>query len=174
MFGLFKKRKGKHPTGAELAEEGLKQVAIAIKKGLISLQQGKVFNDIYAHADSPAGVPRLTYVMFSPSVQNQVIARCVILFDRTQGDIPVWQIDWAVLDQYRGKKFGISVAAKALAEFASGMKGKMTKGFFIEAVVDEGNEASKKIARAILGNEEVIFNKATGSNVHSFLRQFDA
>ena len=139
---------------------------------MITLEQGKVHKDIYVHADSPAGTPRITYVMFSPSIQNQVIARCVVLFDRSQAGVPVWQIDWAVVEQYRGKGFGASVAIKALTEFTNGMKGRLANGFFVEAAVDEGNEASKKIAKSLLGNEEVIFNNDTSLNVHSFIKRF--
>ena len=172
MFGMFKKKK---PilSGAELAEEGLRQVAIAIKNSAIDLEQGRVFDDIYVHADKPDGKPRITYVMFSPSIQNQVLARCAIILDRVQGKTPVWQIDWAVEKAYRGQGFGMSVAAKALAEFTNGMRGKLENGFIIEAVVDEGNESSNRIARSLIGNEQVIFNKKTSSNVHSFLRRFN-
>lgn len=174
MFGLFKTKKTKQLSGAELAEEGLKQIAIAIKNSAIDIEQGRVSRDIYMHADSPAGTPRITYIMFSPTIQNQVIARCVILFDRVQNGIPIWQIDWAVLSEYRNKKFGAAVAQKALMEFISGMSGKLKSGFFIEAIVDEDNEASKKIARALIGGEEIIFNKTTNANVHSFLKKFNA
>lgn len=171
MFGFFGKKK--LPNGAELAEEGLRQIAIAIKEGSITLERGRIFDDIHVHGDMPNGISRITYVMFSPSVQNQVIARCVILHDRTQNGMPIWQIDWAVLNQYRGKGVGTSVATKALTEFTSGMKGILKAGFFVEAVVEEGNEASKKIARELLGNEKVIINKVTGAHVHNFLKRFN-
>lgn len=170
----FLKKKSKQMTGAQLAEEGLRQIAIAIKNKSISLQRGRISEDIYAHADSPNGNLRLTYVMFSPSVQNQVISRCVILFDRTEGHTPIWQMDWAVLDQYRSQGFGLAIAAKSLMEFTNGMKGKLAHGYAIEVVVDEGNEASLKIARAVLGGEEVLPNKVANTNVHSFLKKFSA
>jgi len=173
MFGLFAK-KNKQQTGAELAEEGLKQISIAIKNKSIFLEKGRIFDDIYVHLDKPLGVPRTAYVVFSPSVQNQVIARCVIIFDRVQDGIPTFQIDWAVLPQYRKQNWGTTVATKALTEFASGMGKAMPTGFHIEAVVDENNETSKKIARSLIGGEEILFNKQTQSNVHSFLKKFPA
>lgn len=128
MLGIFKKKK---TSGAELSEEGLKQVSTAINNNLISLEQGRIFDDIYVHADTPNGRPRITYVMFSPSIQNQAIARCAIVLDRIQGDTPVWQIDWAVLKQHRGQGYGMSVAAKALAEFINGMRERQAHGFII-------------------------------------------
>ncbi|EMG51209.1 hypothetical protein WYI_23495 [Ochrobactrum sp. CDB2] len=168
----FLKKKSKTMSGAELAEEGLRQIAIAIQNNSISLQQGRVCEDIYAHADRPNGNPRFTYVMFSPTVQNQVVGRCVILLDRLQGQMPIWQMDWAVLGQYRNQGYGLAIAAKALIEFTNGMKGKLGHGYAIEAVVDQCNEPSVKIARAILGGEQVLSNKEGDTPVHSFLKQF--
>ena len=172
MFGLFGKKN--HMSGEDLAEEGLRQVSIAIKNKAISLQLGKVFDDVYAHADTPNGSPRLTYVMFNPTSGSEVVARCVILLDRAQSGVPIWQIDWAVLRAHRGKGYGKSIASKALGEFTNGMKGKFQSGYAIEAIVDDGNEASKKIASSLLGGEKVLFNKETGRNVHSFLKMFRA
>jgi len=171
MFGLFTK-KARQLTGAELAEEGLKQIAIAIKDSSISLEKGRIFDDVYVHADRPLGVSRVAYVMFSPSVQNQVIARCALVFDRPRDGVPSFQIDWAVLPQYRKNNWGTTVATKALAEFTSGMKTGLPGGFYIEAIVDEENEASKKIGRSLLGGEKILFNEQTHSNVHNFLKKF--
>lgn len=103
-----------------------------------------------------------------------MIARCVILFDRVQGVLPIWQIDWAVLSAYRGDGVGKSIATKALGEFVNGFKGKLRTGFAVEAVVDEDNEASKAIARSLLGGEQVILNPKTQQNVLSFLKRFSA
>lgn len=161
-------------SGAELAEEGLRQVSIAIKGRKISLQKGKIFNDIYLYGDNPNGVPRLTYVAFDPAESGEVIARCVILLDRQQHGIPIWQIDWAVLRSHQGRGYGKDITSKALSEFTNGMKGKFQSGLAIEAIVDDDNVASKKIASSLLGGEEVLFNKETGRNVHSFLKTFRA
>ena len=171
MLGMFR-RKEKPLTGAEMAEEGLRLVSLAAAKGEIQFQQGRVHADIFAHLDSPGGVSRLTYVMVSPTVQNQVIARCVIAMNRAERDVPIWQMDWAVLEAYRRQSFGLTIAVKSLLEFTNGMQGRFKNGYAIEAVVDEGNEASLKIARAVLADEKVIPNPHTGINVHSFLRFF--
>ena len=181
MFGFFKKTKKKELeeikklsklTGQELAEEGLNQIALAIKAGSVNIQPGKIFNDIYAHGDTPAGVPRFTYVMFSPTVQNEVIARCTIIYDSQKDGVGCWQIDWAVLEQYRGKNWGGTIAKKALTEFVNGMQRIYPDGFIIEAIVDQDNEASKKIASSLIGDEEIVLNKSTGRNVHSYLLRF--
>lgn len=156
-------------SGAEMTEEGLKQVSIAIRSGAIELQKGQHSSDIFAHADTPMGTPRITYVMFNPLDKSEVIARCVLIFDRLRDEIPVWQIDWAVLSKLRGKGFGSKIARNAITEFCGGMLPKSKDGFFIEAVVDEGNAPSICIARKLIGNEEVIFNESTGANVYSYM-----
>lgn len=160
-------------TGAELAEEGLRQIALAIKNNAIKIEPGRVYEDIYAHGDKPEGVARFTYVMFSPTVKNEVIARCTIIFDSMREDVATWQVDWAVAEGYREKNWGKTIAMKALTEFCNGMQGKLSSGFAVEAVIDEGNEGSIKIANGLIGNEEIIFNHDTGKNVHTFLRHFD-
>lgn len=172
MFSFFGKKN--NISGAELAEEGLRQVSIAIKNRKISLQKGNVFTDIYAYGDNPNGAPRLTYVAFDPAESGEVVARCVILFDRQQHGIPIWQIDWAVLRSCQGRGYGKDITSKALIEFTSGMKGKFQSGLAIEAVVDGDNVASRKIASSLLGGEEILLNKETGRNVHSFLKTFRA
>ncbi|MEE5107212.1 hypothetical protein V2J92_21950 [Pseudomonas alliivorans] len=58
-------------------------------------------------------------------------------------------------------------------EFCNGMQGKFPGGFAIKAVVDEGNEASIKIADVLIGNEKAIFNKDIERNVHTFLHHFE-
>lgn len=71
-------------------------------------------------------------------------------------------------DNYQVKDSDLG-CCKIAMEFTNGMKGKLDRGYAIEAVVDQGNDASLKIARAVLGGEEG-FAKCKNSNtkVHSF------
>lgn len=172
MFGIFKK-KAVQQTGAEMAEEGLMEIASAVKNGSISLEQGRIFKDIYVHVDSPNDTPRLSYVFVSPTDRTKVIARCVILLDRAIGSVPVWQIDWAVNKLERGKGLGRSIAEKSLAEFTSGMKGKFKNGYFIEAVVDYDNRPSNKIADRIIGNGKDVKDPSSGLVSKNYIRRFE-
>ncbi|MBB6600650.1 hypothetical protein [Luteimonas sp. MC1825] len=175
MFGIFSRTKAKPPSGSEMSENGLRLVADAIAKNAIQLEQGRIYPDIYVHADEPDGGLRITYLMFSSSVQNQLIARSAFCLSRAQQGIPIWQIDCAVLAQYRGEGFGTAIATKSLAEFVGGMSKHSENGFVVEAVVDdEKNEAALQIARNLIGGEEVLFDKSKGVNVHSFIRKFAA
>ena len=137
MFGFFRKKK--QPTGAELAEEGLRVVAMAIKNKHISVDEGNIFDDIYVHADMPNNIPRFTYVMFSDKSNKYVIARCAIVFNKADTTNTIWQIDWAVAENYRSKGIATSLVEKSLVEFESGMRGKFPHGIIIEAVVDTEN-----------------------------------
>lgn len=172
MFGLFGKKKSKALTGAELAEEGLTQIAIAIAGRKITLEPGRIFDDVYVHADAPQGVRRTSYVMFSPTVENEVIAKCSIIHVGAHDGTPKFQIDWAVHPLYRRKNWGKSIAAKALKEFTTGMAGRLPTGFLIEAVVDEDNAPSKTIARTLIGDEMILFNEQTSAKVCSYVKSF--
>lgn len=172
VFGIFKK-KVVQQSGAEMAEEGLMQIASAVKNGSISLEQGRVFKDIYVHADRPNGTPRISYVITSPSDRTNVIGRCVVLVDRAIGNTPVWQIDWAVDKRERGKGLGRKIVEKSLAEFTSGMKGKFKDGYFIEAVVDSGNIPSNRIAELFIGGRKEVKDPSSGMTSNSYLKRFE-
>ncbi|CUY43286.1 Uncharacterised protein [Serratia marcescens] len=160
------------PTGAEISEAGLYAIADAIDNNLISLETGRLCDDIYVHADTPQGKVRLSYVMFSPTVQNEVIAMSAFVVTGQSNGKPHFQVDWAVLPGYRGKGFGKAVASKALNEFINGMLPHSENGLIVEAVVDAGNEASISVARKLLGGEEVSINPDTEKTTHSFLKVF--
>ncbi len=170
MSNLLNNHNDRVITGAELAETGLSVIADAIKNELISLEVGRIFDDIYVHADRPEGVVRISYVMFSPTVQNEVIARCSFVHTGESKGLPHFQVDWAVLSHYKSKGFGKAIAFKALSEFISGMLPHSENGFIVEAVVDAGNEVSMSIARQLIGGEEILTKPDTGMNAHSFLK----
>lgn len=173
MFGLFKRKKKVFDSGAELASTGLKNISDAIDNDLIELEQGRLFDDIYCHFDNPNGTVRVSYVMFSPSVQNEVIARCAIILDRHFNEVGVWTIDWAVRTEYRGQGFGRTIATKAIQEFTNGMKAHMSNGIYLEAIVSVTNISSNKIASRLLGNAETITNSKTQEVVNNYLLKFD-
>lgn len=171
MFGFFKKKEVRQ-SGAEMALEGLNQIAYAVKNRSISLEPGRIFRDILVHADSPNGTPRISYVIVSPSDKSKVIARCVVLLDRSIGNAPVWQIDWAVANLERGKGLGRSIAEKSIEEFSSGMNGKLKDGYFIEAVVDSGNMPSNRIAESLIGGRKDFKDPLTGKTVNNYIKRF--
>lgn len=173
MFGIFGKKQIQQ-SGEELAEEGLKAIATAVRNGDISLEQGRLFGDIYLHADAPEGTPRLSYVTISASNSKKVVGRCVLLLDRSVGNAPVWQIDWAIDANERGKGLGKAFVEKSLAEFNSGMKGKFKAGYFIEAVVDPGNSASNKIAERLIGGLQKVKDTRSGRISNNYAKKYEA
>lgn len=157
MFDFFKKKK-KEPqlTGSEMALLSLSHLTKAIKNGEIDLQQGKIFEDIYLHVDKPEGQFRFTYVMFSSTEKNKPIAKLSCIMRSVHENAPLWDVDWAVAPEYQGKNWGLTIAYKASEEFKNGMKGKYPNGFWLEAIVDDDNAASKIIASRIIGGLEVL------------------
>lgn len=143
---------------------------MAVKSGSVTLEKGRVSPDLYAHLDTPNGSPRFTYVMLSPNDKMKVIARCVLLLDRVEGNRSVWQIDWAVSGPERSKGVGRRLVEQSLVEFEAGMKGKLEGGYFIEAIVDAGNIASNKIGNVCIGGKEAL-KDPSGAPVNSYLKR---
>jgi len=171
MFSFFRSKKD---SGAEMAVIGLNNIKDAVLNNLIELEPGKIYDDIYLHVDNPNGTVRLTYLMLSPTVQNEVIARCAIILNRKENNIGVWQVDWAVDDDYKGQGFGYTVAKKAMDEFIEGMAGKTDGGFYFEAVVSIYNKPSNSIALKTLGNCKEIINVKTKEKVNSYMKFIDS
>lgn len=169
MFSIFKKKEIKQ-SGMEMAEEGLQHIALAVKSGSVALEKGRLSPNLYAHLDTPNGTPRITYVMLSPGDETKVIARCVLLLDRTEGNRSVWQMECAVLGPERSKGVGRRLVEQSLVEFEAGMKGKLKSGYFIEAIVDDGNIASNKIANFCIGGKEKV-KDPSGASVNSYLKR---
>ncbi|MBE8578453.1 hypothetical protein [Vibrio sp. OPT18] len=169
MFGFFKRSKRQRDFGSEMAITGLENISDAIDKNSIELEPGRMFDDVYSHFDKPDGVPRVTYVMFSPSIKNEVIARCAIILERSIDGVGVWSIDWAVKDSYRGQGFGTAIATKASLEFTNGMKPQIQNGFYFEAIVSKNNLASNQIASKLLGNVKTITNPETKEIVNNYM-----
>lgn len=154
-----------------MASLSLRHLANAIKNNEIELQQGRIFEDIYVHLDKPEGNFRFTYVIFSPHEQNKPIAKLSCIIRGIHEGAPLWDVDWAVDPEYEGKKWGLTVAYKGTEEFKSGMKGKNPNGFWLEAIVDDENEASKIIASRVIGGLEVL-KSSNGSNVFNYRNRF--
>lgn len=170
MFNIFKKKEPQL-TGAEMALLSLQRLTSAINNREISLQQGKLSPDIYAHLDRPDGGLRLTYVMFSPTEQNKPIAKVALIMRHIYENAPLFDIDWAVAPSYQRKNWGLTIAHKALAEFKHGMKGKQQNGFWLEAIVEHDNEASKRIASRLIGGLQILKNDKN-EDVYNYRNHF--
>jgi len=152
-------------TGSEMALLSLSHLATALKNGEISLERGRIFDDIYLHVDKPQGQTRFTYLMFSPTEKNKPIAKFSCISRGVHKNAILFDVDFAVAPEYQGRNFGSTIAYKASEEFKNGMKGKMTDGFWLEAIVDDDNTASKRISSKIIGGLEIL---ETGKNKKVF------
>ena len=155
-------------NNSETALEAFKYLRLAVERGLISFSQCSLYEDLFFCVDSPNDIPRFTYVIFDSQNPNMVIAQCVIVFSHWISEhTRKWHIGWCVDESFRNKGFGLDIATKALDQFSNY---KQVQGDYNEASVDQGNLASLKISKKLIGSEEVLFNEETGLNVHSFLK----
>lgn len=79
-----------------------------------------------------------------------------------------WSIGWCVHPDYRNQNLGMTISELALKEFENKMGPNLPSDFYIEACVDAGNIASKKIAKKLIGNEENV----NGKEAYSYLREY--
>ena len=121
----------------------------AYSQGLIKLHHGEINPDIMVHMDEPApNVRRLTYVIIEEGV---VIAlACLAPTDPLDGKM-AFQIAYAVLPQHRRKGLGRKVSEAAIAEIDYGFRRNNIPAFYIEASVDDENEASHRLAKSLFG-----------------------
>lgn len=157
--------KGKNQV---MAEKAFQEFSNAFDKKTIDLHQCSNSKDMYVHADQPNGVFRFTYAILSEE-KKAVMAIAIIHFSkRFEDDESKWSIGWYVHPDYRNKKLGQTITQLALEEFEKNMRIQLPSNFYIEAVVDAQNIASRKIAEKLIGNEEAVNNKES----YSYLKKF--
>ena len=127
----------------------LKAFQGAYSQGLTPLQAGTLHPNVMVHMDEPApGVMRFTYVILDAA--NVIALACLAPTDPLEGKM-AFQIAYAVLPQHRKKGLGRKVSEAAIAEIEHGFRRNNIPAFYIEASVDDDNEASHRLAQSLFG-----------------------
>lgn len=92
--------------------------------------------------DKPGGQTRLSYAL-TVNGRVQVLVICIVV-QPYQG-IPCFQVGYAVAEPYRNKGLASETLKKVIAEMRHGFRAHMDK-FYLEAVVEKANAASRKVA----------------------------
>ena len=121
----------------------------AYSQGMISLQPGSIYPDVMVHMDEPAeGVKRFTYVIFEGDLVVALAAFAPT--DPLNGRL-AFQIAYAVHPNHRNKGLGRKISEAAIAEIDNGFRMNNLPMFYIEASVDDENEASHRLAQSLFG-----------------------
>lgn len=151
-----------------MAEESFTKFSDAFDKKIIDLHQCDSLKNLYVHADQPQGSVRLTYAIVSDDKKVVKAIAIINLSDRYANGVTKWDIGWCVHPDYRNKQLGTIISQSALEEFVKKMGPHLSSNFYIEASVDSGNIASRKIAEKLIGNEETV----NGKEAYSYLKEY--
>ena len=119
----------------------------AMLDGEIRLQRGELDPDLFVYADSPTGIPRLTYVRLD---RQSVTALANVMRTDPMHGLPCFQMGVAVAEEYRGKGYAKGIVAAAIAKLKHGLSRNKISSFYIEAIVSIENEPSKRVAEATI------------------------
>lgn len=151
-----------------IAEEGFSALHEAHRNGVVTFKKAALFDDLFLHFDVPQrGTFRFTYAMFDKD--NNVIAQAVFV---KNDDTPSVECGWCVASESRQKGLGSKIVERSIQEFINGFSKSGVPLIVLGASVDEGNEASIKLAQKYIGDEE-ISKEPSGDTVRTYQRIFD-
>lgn len=151
-----------------IAESGFSALCEAHSNGLVTFHKAALFDDLFLHFDVPQkGTLRFTYAMFGKN--NDVIAQAV--FIKNDGT-PSVECGWCVDSESRQKGLGSKIVENSIKEFTNGLSKRGVQVIVLGASVDEGNEASIKIAQKYIGDEE-IRTDTSGNTIRTYQKIFD-
>lgn len=127
--------------------DGLVSFQDALTKGLVSPGRGELDPDLLVLVDSPAGEARLTYARVDGGV---VTAFAVLVRADPVAGMPCFGIGWAVPAEMRGQGRARDVVHSAIRELRHGLGRNGVTAFHVEAVVGEGNAASRGVAERVI------------------------
>ena len=130
-------------------EKAMESFQAALEDDEISLQPGALDSEIFVYIDKPDGEPRFSYARLDG---DSVTAFVVFIPADPYEGLPCFQIGWAVPKNLRGQGRAADTFKAAVNELWNGMSRNGTREceFYVEAVVEQGNMASEKLAAKVV------------------------
>ena len=148
--------------------EGLLELQAGIESGLQMLEcPGD--NGLSVVFDQPEGVIRMTYAMIK---DGMVIGYTVFVKDQPIGSVTVFDIGYAVREEYRGKGLATRIVNSSIDLLTDTMGlGGHFDSYYLEAIVGIGNLTSNKLAHKIISDTpKQIVDKHSGEDAYQYLR----
>ncbi|MGZ5198256.1 MAG: GNAT family N-acetyltransferase [Telluria sp.] len=142
----------------------------ALTQGIIFPRRCALSSDLLVLKDDANGDPRLTFA----AVENGVVkAIAAYLMVEPNKGLPCFQVGYAIADNFRRQGLAVTVLEKSMREMVHGFSRHFPR-FYIEAIVEEDNEASRKVAERVLrvSGEEII-DSYCGRPAIQFLKLID-
>ncbi len=138
--------------------------------GGVPIQRCDLDRDLYVVMDEPAPhVVRMTYVRLEGAIITAMVsaASCGFIDGR-----PGFQLGYAVPPAYRGQGRAKDVVQAAIREMANGYGRAGILPIIVEAVVGVENEASRRVAAAVLKSDaELITDAVSGLPAYRFVHR---
>lgn len=129
--------------------DGLTSFAPAFAAKKLEVEKCRLDPTIWVHLDSPQGTPRFTYVR---ARGHKVTAMVILVPVEPIEGVPCFGVGYAVPEDERGKGHATELVTAAIAELQAGFAVHGLTEFWVEAVVDQGNIPSQKVAAATLSS----------------------
>ncbi len=151
--------------------DGMKSFQQALRQGKIAIHVAKTDPNLFVHLDAPNGPPeiRFTYVRLK---RTTVTALVMFAAQPPINGKPCFAIGYAVPKTYRNQGRAKEIVAAAIADMEAGLKRNGHPVFYIEAIVDAENTASRKIGEQLISNgPEAITEGKSGLPAFKYVRK---
>jgi hypothetical protein len=139
----------------------------ALTAGFIQPGLSPLYPDLIVLHDDAEGTPRSTYALMEGEVVKAV---AVYFLEKSVGNIPYFDVGYAVAEPYRQQGNAHAVVEKSLAQLQHETRGKVLK-LYVEAIVPNSNIASQKVAaRALSTSPTEIVDAVSGQPSQQYLR----
>lgn len=125
-----------------------------VRAGRIKPQRGALDKGIYVFNDRPGdgSEPRMTYVTLEGKTVTAFAVFGFATCGRIDGD-PCMAIGYAVPGEYRKQGRAKKIAESAIQEMKHGLARHGHKVFWVEAIIDEDNIASQRVAEKVISDQ---------------------
>jgi hypothetical protein len=138
---------------------GLVGFESALSAGQIYPHNSSLYPDLLVFLDEAEGIPRRTYALMDG---KSVKAVAVYFLEKNIGNIPCFDLGYAVAEPYRGQRNAQAIIEKSLAQLKHEVRGQI-HNFCVEVIVPADNLASLKVAsRAFAVAPNKILDSASG------------
>jgi RimJ/RimL family protein N-acetyltransferase len=150
----------------------LVQFQEAFKANRIPVQRGRRDASLLLAYDEPHDTPRFSYMR---AMGKTLIALVMFARNGSEEGYPVFNVGYAVANDYRGRGLAKSTLVAGLAELSTGLAGAGIPIIHIEAVISPQNIASHAVARAVFdGAPTSIIDSVSGAPALLYTRIVDS
>ncbi|HGL5836871.1 TPA: GNAT family N-acetyltransferase [Serratia marcescens] len=133
----------------------------------ISPSKCSLHSDLSELSDSAGGEPRLTFALIKNGIAKGIV---IYVAAPSLDGIRCLSIGYAVAEQFRNQGVAKEIIEKSLEQLSFTFKGKIPR-FYVEAIIDKTNIASRKVALKVLSDSPTpITEKISNKPAYRYVR----